>query len=197
MNRHQFDPIQSLSRIEAAGFIIYPLSRVLQARLDEDYNSRRQRAHLVSISPMLPTQDQVSSGGVAFRRNIDATIDVALIQVGQRARWQLPKGAIESGEAPEAAALREVREETGLSTEIIEPLEVIEYWYVGDHASRRTRFHKKVHFFLMRYISGEVADHDHEVLEARWMPIDEAIEKLAFKNERLVVEKARDRLKNG
>ena len=146
---------------------------------------------------MLPTQAQVSSGGVAFRQNNDATIDVALILVGQRARWQLPKGTIESGEAPEAAALREVREETGLSTEIIEPLEVIEYWYVGDHFGRRTRFHKKVHFFLMRYISGEVADHDHEVLDARWTPIDEAIDNLAFKNERLVVEKARDRLKSG
>jgi 8-oxo-dGTP diphosphatase len=146
---------------------------------------------------MLPTQAQVSSGGVAFRRNADATIDVALILVGQRARWQLPKGTIESGEAPEAAALREVREETGLSTEIIEPLAVIEYWYVGDHSGRRTRFHKKVHFYLMRYLSGDVSDHDHEVLDARWMSIEEAIEKLAFKNERLVVKKARDRLQSG
>jgi 8-oxo-dGTP pyrophosphatase MutT (NUDIX family) len=120
---------------------------------------------------------------------------VALILVGERARWQLPKGTIEVGEAAEAAALREVREETGLTTEVIEPLEVIEYWYVGDHAGHRTRFHKKVHFFLMRYVSGEVANHDHEVLDARWLPIDEAVEKLAFKNERLVVEKARERLK--
>jgi 8-oxo-dGTP pyrophosphatase MutT (NUDIX family) len=146
---------------------------------------------------MLPTQAQVSSGGVAFRQNADATIDVALILVGHRARWQLPKGTIEPGEAPEAAALREVREETGLSTEVVEPLEVIEYWYVGDHAGRRTRFHKKVHFFLMRYVSGDVADHDHEVIDSRWMPIDDAIEKLAFKNERLVVEKALHRLKSG
>jgi 8-oxo-dGTP pyrophosphatase MutT (NUDIX family) len=146
---------------------------------------------------MLPTQAQVSSGGVAFRRNADATIDVALILVGQRGRWQLPKGTIESGEAPEAAALREVREETGLSTEVLEPLEVIEYWYVGDSRGRRTRFHKKVHFYLMRYLSGDVADHDHEVIDARWMSIEEAIEKLAFKNERLVVEKARDRLQSG
>jgi 8-oxo-dGTP pyrophosphatase MutT (NUDIX family) len=140
---------------------------------------------------MLPTQVQVSSGGVAFRRNADASVDVALILVGQRARWQLPKGTIEAGEAPEAAALREVREETGLSTQIIEPLEVIEYWYVGDQAGRRIRFHKKVHFFLMHYLGGDVADHDHEVIDARWMPIDEAIEKLSFKNERMVVEKAR------
>ena len=143
---------------------------------------------------MLPTQDQFSAGGVAFRRNADATIDVALILVGERGRWQLPKGTIEADEAPEAAAIREVREEAGLTTEIVEPLEVIEYWYVGDRLGRRTRFHKKVHFFLMQYLAGDVADHDDEVRDARWMPIGEAIEKLAFKNERLVVEKARQRL---
>ncbi len=144
---------------------------------------------------MLPTQDQVSAGGVAFRQNAQGAIDVALILVGERGRWQLPKGTIETGEAPEAAALREVREETGLTTEIVEPLDVIEYWFVGDSHGRRTRFEKKVHFYLMRYLAGDVADHDDEVRDVRWMPLDEAIEKLAFKNERLVVEKVRDRLR--
>ncbi len=115
---------------------------------------------------MLPTQDQVSAGGVAFRQNADGTIDVALILVGERGRWQLPKGTIETGEAAESAALREVREEAGLTTEIVEPLDVIEYWFVGDSHGRRTRFEKKVHFFLMRYLAGQVADHDDEVRDA-------------------------------
>jgi 8-oxo-dGTP pyrophosphatase MutT (NUDIX family) len=143
---------------------------------------------------MLPTESQASSGGVAFRRKRDGAIEVALIAVGDKHRWQLPKGTIEPGESPEHTALREVREEAGLDTELVELLDVIEYWYVGDSHGRRVRFHKKVHFYLMKYRAGDVADHDHEVREARWTPIDEALDRLAFKNERNVVERARDRI---
>jgi ADP-ribose pyrophosphatase YjhB (NUDIX family) len=67
---------------------------------------------------------------------------------------------------------------------------VIEYWYVGDSRGHRVRFHKKVHFYLMKYLAGDVTDHDHEVREARWLPIDEAIERLAFTNERNVMVRA-------
>lgn len=143
---------------------------------------------------MLPTESQFSAGGVAFRRSKEHGIEIALIAVGDKLRWQLPKGTIEPGEAPDTAALREVREEAGIKTEIIDLLDVIEYWYVGDSHGRRVRFHKKVHFYLMKYFGGDVADHDHEVREARWAPIDEAIERLAFKNERHVVELAKERI---
>jgi 8-oxo-dGTP pyrophosphatase MutT (NUDIX family) len=143
---------------------------------------------------MFPIEAQFSAGGVAFRQGSEGDAEVALIAVGEKLRWQLPKGTIERGEAPEDAALREVREETGLQTEILEPLEVVEYWYVGDSHGRRVRFHKKVHFYLMRYLAGDVADHDHEVREARWLAIDEAIERLAFKNERNVVVRAKERI---
>ena len=143
---------------------------------------------------MLPIEAQFSAGGVAFRLGRDGGAEVALIAVGEKLRWQLPKGTIEHGEAPEDAALREVREETGLTTEIVELLDVVEYWYVGDSRGRRVRFHKKVHFYLMRYLNGDVADHDHEVREARWLPIDEAVERLAFKNERNVVVRAKERI---
>jgi len=143
---------------------------------------------------MFPIEAQFSAGGVAFRQRTGGGMEVALIAVGEKLRWQLPKGTIEHGEAPEAAALREVREEAGVQTEIVELLDVVEYWYVGDSRGRRVRFHKKVHFYLMRYVAGDVADHDHEVREARWMPIDEAIERLAFKNERNVVVRAKERI---
>jgi 8-oxo-dGTP pyrophosphatase MutT (NUDIX family) len=143
---------------------------------------------------MLPTESQISAGGVAFRSTAESAVEVSLIAVGEKLRWQLPKGTIEPGEAPEAAALREVREEAGIEASIVEPLDVIEYWYVGDSRGRRVRFHKQVHFYLMKYQRGDVADHDDEVRDARWFAIDEAIERLAFKNERGVVEQAKVRI---
>jgi 8-oxo-dGTP pyrophosphatase MutT (NUDIX family) len=133
----------------------------------------------------------VSAGGVVFRRR-GSLVEVALISVGGERRWQLPKGLVDAGETPEAAALREVREETGLAAEIVAPLEVIEYWYFSKgRATGRVRFHKQVHFFLMRYESGDVSDHDAEVNEARWVEITEAAGTLTFKTERKVVERAR------
>jgi 8-oxo-dGTP pyrophosphatase MutT (NUDIX family) len=122
---------------------------------------------------------------------------VALVCAGAQRRWQLPKGIVEPDEAPEAAALREVREEAGVDATLVAPLDTIEFWYVGDHEGARVRFRKRVHFFLMRYRAGDVADHDHEVHEARWFPLDEAERALAFRNERDVVAKARATLAAG
>lgn len=141
-------------------------------------------------SPPLRTERQVSAGGVAFRRR-DGLTEVAIVKVGPRGRWQLPKGLVDGAETPERAALREVREEAGIETRMIEPLETIEYWYVASRGAERVRYHKRVHFFLVRYRRGDVRDHDHEVEEARWVPIDEAETKLAFENERRVMALAR------
>ena len=136
--------------------------------------------------PRIATVEQVSAGGVAFRET-DSGYEIALIAVAPSMRWQLPKGLVDAGETPEIAALREVREEAGIEAELIEKLETIEYWYVGDYRRERVRFHKFVHFFLMKYTSGDTANHDHEVAEARWVRIDEASEMLAFKGEKTVV----------
>ncbi len=149
-------------------------------------------------SPSLPPQkppvvDQVSAGGVAFRR-APTGFEVALISVGRQARWQLPKGLVDPGESPEETALREVREEAGLATDLVEPLEVIEYWYAGWRGKQRVRFHKRVHFFLLAYRSGDVGDHDREVNEARWVPLEDARTMLAFTGERAVLAQAAARL---
>jgi 8-oxo-dGTP pyrophosphatase MutT (NUDIX family) len=136
---------------------------------------------------MPETQAQVSAGGVVFRR-YRRQLQVALISVGAPVRWQLPKGLVGRGEAPEAAAQREVREETGLEAELLRPLDVIEYWYYGTvRGGHKVRFHKQVHFFLFRFVRGKVADHDHEVNEARWVKLADAETMLAFANERKVV----------
>ena len=135
------------------------------------------------------TIEQVSAGGVAFRRTADS-YEIAIISVIPSRRWQLPKGLIDADETPEIAALREVREEAGIETELLAPVEKIEYWYVGEDRGERVRFHKSVHFFLLAYRSGVVENHDAEVAEARWVKIAEAVQMLAFKGEKEVVEKA-------
>ncbi len=138
---------------------------------------------------MLPTYDQVSAGGVVFR-SVGNHVQVALIAVGPHRRWQLPKGTVMTGETPEATAVREVREETGLNARLVRPLDTIEYWYTGELDGQRVRFRKHVHFFLMTYLSGDVADHDHEAEEARWITVESAVRALAFKGERGVLEQA-------
>ena len=139
--------------------------------------------------PKYQTVEQISAGGAAFRRKGE-TYEVALIAVGASRRWQLPKGIIDAGETSEIAALREVREEAGIETELLAPIETIEYWYFGDDRGERVRFHKSVHFFLLAYRGGAVENHDAEVVEARWVRAEDAIVMLAFKSEKTVVEKA-------
>jgi 8-oxo-dGTP pyrophosphatase MutT (NUDIX family) len=136
------------------------------------------------------TVEQVSAGGVAFRATDDSGHEIAIISVQPSQRWQLPKGLVDEGESAEVAALREVREEAGIEAELIEKIETVEYWYFGNQKGERVRFHKFVHFFLMRYVAGDVANHDHEVSEARWVTLSEAIEMLDFENEKTIVEKA-------
>ena len=118
--------------------------------------------------------------------------EVALIAVesAKGLRWQLPKGIVEQGETPETTAVREVREEAGIVTELVRPIERIEYWYYATEGGERVRYHKFVHFFLLRYVSGDVADHDREVAEARWVTLAEAKRILAFASERRIVERA-------
>jgi mutator protein MutT len=138
--------------------------------------------------PKVPTKLQISAGGVAFR-SVEGRAEVALISVGKDNRWQLPKGIIDKGESTETAAVREVREEAGINTTPLSLIDKIEYWYYGK--GERVRFHKFVYFYLLRYESGDVTNHDDEVNEARWVEIDEAIGMLAFESERKIVEAAK------
>jgi 8-oxo-dGTP pyrophosphatase MutT (NUDIX family) len=138
------------------------------------------------------TRFEHSAGGVVTRRN-DGAIDVAL--AARRTRkgdlaWGLPKGLVEKGEAPEQAALREVREETGLEAEILDPLGDISYWYVWEDE----RIRKKVTFFLMEATGGDVSLHDHEMEEIRWFPLQEAVRRASYPSERTVLRRAVDAL---
>ena len=151
----------------------------------------KKQDHQSAVPGKVATMDQVSAGGVAFRWK-DSKPEIAIVSVKPKLRWQLPKGIVDEGESPQVAAVREVREEAGVETELIKLIETIEYWYRSVKYGKPVRFHKFVHFYLVEYKSGDVANHDHEVEEARWVSFDEALELLDFKSERDVVEKARE-----
>jgi 8-oxo-dGTP pyrophosphatase MutT (NUDIX family) len=134
---------------------------------------------------------EFSAGGVVIRE-MSGRPHVAVVRVRDEI-LALPKGHPDGDESPTEAARREVREEAGVEAEPVEHLGDVEYWYV--RGGKRVK--KVVAFYLFRYSSGNVADHDHEVEEALWIPLDEAPERLAYKGEREMAEAARSRLGEG
>jgi 8-oxo-dGTP pyrophosphatase MutT (NUDIX family) len=129
-----------------------------------------------------------SAGGIVIRHDSGR----AWLVVGSRRRerdgwtWTLPKGTPKSGESREETALREVAEETGLEVRITGPLDSIEYSFVQSGQ----RIHKTVHYFLMEPIGGDLAGHDHEFEQVRWVTFAEAGSMLTFETERALVARA-------
>ena len=107
--------------------------------------------------------------------------------------WCLPKGWVEKGETLEETAQREVKEETGLKGEVIEKVGDIHYWFYS--RDEKCRISKRVYFFLLKFLDGDVKGHDFEVDEVRWVPLEEAEDILSFKTEREIMRKARDMLR--
>ena len=131
------------------------------------------------------TRNEHSSGGavVAVR---NGKPHVALIATRNRTRWGLPKGAVGEGETSEAAALREVLEETGLEARIVKPLDTIEYFFrAGD-----TLIHKSVDFYLMEYVGGELQPQLSEVDDVEWVELTSAVRRASFDSERKLLEMA-------
>jgi 8-oxo-dGTP pyrophosphatase MutT (NUDIX family) len=134
------------------------------------------------------TAQAVSAGGVVLSQPVpDAQVAlIARRSVGGALQWTLPKGTREAGETTADTALREVREETGLEVELLTRLDTIDYWFVW--APEQVRYHKFVHYFLMRATGGDLSRHDSESEEARWFGTGEAGRVLAFGNERQLLE---------
>ena len=130
---------------------------------------------------------QTSAGGVIYRRN-ESGLQIVLISVKNGQAWCLPKGIVDKGETTEETAVREVREETGLTGRIIDALGEINYWYYIKGENLKCR--KTVHFYLMEYVSGDTDGHDVEVDEAAWFSLEAALEKVSYKGDRAMVEKA-------
>jgi 8-oxo-dGTP pyrophosphatase MutT (NUDIX family) len=137
----------------------------------------------------LPSKDVVSAGGVVIDDRPDGTRRVLLIvhrSLSGHPRWTLPKGGVELGETPEQAALREVREETGHGADILRPLGSIAYSFVW--RPDRIRYHKQVHYFLMRWDGRAPGPRDDEAEHVEWVPYTAALLRLAHRNERELVE---------
>jgi 8-oxo-dGTP pyrophosphatase MutT (NUDIX family) len=151
---------------------------------DTKRSARRQK---------IPTTREVSAGGVVYRKTDN---DLEVVLASRRTRrgqlaWGLAKGGIEKGETKEDAAIREVREETGMTAVIEADLGDTKYMYVWDDI----RIRKTVHFFLMRHTGGNVDDRDDEMEEIRWFPMERAIKRAAYRGERDMLVKASELLR--
>ena len=133
-------------------------------------------------------------------RSIRGRLHVAAIRPqGKPGIWALPKGKIDEGESAAEAAIREVREETGVDGRVVEKLGDIRYVYTATwEGAKGERIFKVVSFFLLQAGRGRIDDIDEamriEVDEARWLPLDEAPRLLTHKGERQMVAKAIERL---
>jgi len=131
--------------------------------------------------------EETSAGGLVVDRREGAAPHAALIgRIDRRGRllWSLPKGHVEAGETNEDAAVREVMEETGITGRVVAPLGTIDFWFVAEGR----RIHKTVHHFLLLAQGGELSDEDVEVEQVEWVPLDQLTDRLAYADERRLVE---------
>jgi 8-oxo-dGTP pyrophosphatase MutT (NUDIX family) len=134
---------------------------------------------------------ELSAGGVVVRDGREAVVIVPTRRAADGSKVvALPKGHVDPGETREQAATREVHEETGVSARLVDRLGETRYWYRRDGRT----ISKAVEFFLFEYVDGDVADHDEEVEEARWLALEDAARALTYAGEREMVELAIDYL---
>jgi 8-oxo-dGTP pyrophosphatase MutT (NUDIX family) len=129
---------------------------------------------------------EFSAGGVVVRDGRCVVIVPTRRAADGSRVLALPKGHPDGEESPAEAALREVREEAGLVCEVVDKLGDVRYFYQRDGR----RIAKVVSFFLLDYVGGDLADHDHEVEDARWMALEEAATALTYSGEREMVRRA-------
>ena len=141
----------------------------------------------------LRARQETSAGGVVYRMapGPDGTTRPLFLLIRDSYRnWGFPKGHLETGEAPEAAALREVTEETGLAAvELRGAIETIDWYF----RFRGRLIHKVCHFYLMESTSAETCPQRAEGITAcRWAPFEDAVQLTSYANAREVLKRAHD-----
>ena len=144
----------------------------------------------VELSASPEDEVELSAGGAVVRDSEVIVIVPVKRDANRRRVLGLPKGHLDNGETAEEAAKREVAEETGVIADLIDKLGDVEYSY----ERRGRRRDKRVAFYLFKYRSGNLEDHDHEIEEARWMPLEEAADALTYPGEREIVRRALSRM---
>jgi len=130
--------------------------------------------------------EETSAGGLVIDRSHPTPLAALIGRHDRRGRllWSLPKGHVEEGETAQEAAIREVEEETGIRGAVLAPLGTIDFWFVAEGR----RIHKTVHHFLLEAHGGELSDADIEVVEVAWVPLDEVAARLAYADERRLLD---------
>ena len=162
-------------------------------------NRRRSRSKS-SKRPSLKKQpyakrvDEISAGGLVIDSSGTKGLLIGRIDLRDQSRekllWSLPKGHIEAGESPEQAAIREVREETGIESEIQKSLGVIDFWFMAGGK----RIHKTVHHFVFKEKGGRISPQVSEVDDVRWFPLNEIVDRLAYPDEKKLIARSKELL---
>lgn len=162
-------------------------------------NRRRSRSKS-SKRPSLKKQpyakrvDEISAGGLVIDSSGTKGLLIGRIDLKDQSRekllWSLPKGHIEAGESPEQAAIREVREETGIESEIQKSLGVIDFWFMAGGK----RIHKTVHHFVFKEKGGRISPQVSEVDDVRWFPLNEIVDLLAYPDEKKLIARSKELL---
>lgn len=140
----------------------------------------------ILYSPLM--RFEFSAGGIVFRKKKDF-FEVLLCQHSQHHGWGFPKGLIgdkKEKESKEETAIREVEEETGAKGEILDALEPVTYWYVFEGEKVK----KTVYYYIMQFLGGDITNHDFEMENVEWVDEDKVLEKLTFRADKKVFEKA-------
>lgn len=137
-------------------------------------------------------QRQFSAGGAVYKTSKDKKVKWLLIKPVGTDRWQLPKGQIDKGEKTINTALREVKEEGGVETKIIQKIGSSSYFFV----LKNTKIFKTVTYFLMEVVKKTKEGHDNEIDEVTFREFEEAFGLLTFKDDKNILKKAKEILES-
>ncbi len=157
-----------------------------QSSQSHDVSARSRQ----STGPAL--KRETSAGGLVLDLIDPAAKALLISRLGRQGRliWSFPKGHVEKSETYRETARREVAEETGVTAQILMKLGVIDFYFNAGH----NRIHKTVHHYLMAWESGDLSDADPEVESVSWVPLNKVANRLAYSDERALLETARSKL---